>query len=120
MHAQVDLLGQFRVAVNDRDVSVADWRRERSAALVKLLALSQGHRLHREQAMEALWPEMSPDASSANLRKAIYFARRALGEPELIALRNDIVALAPPARAAIRSLRPPAGRVPPLSPRLPS
>ena len=95
MPVRVDLLGKFRVAINDRDVSVSDWRRERSAALVKLVALSAGHRLHREQAMEALWPEMSPDASSANLRKAIHFARSALGERELIALRNDIVTLAP-------------------------
>ncbi len=95
MRVYVHLLGQFRVTVGSRDVSAHEWRRERSAALVKLLALSTGHRLHREQAMEALWPEMSPDASAANLRKAVHFARRALGEHELIALLGDVVALAP-------------------------
>jgi DNA-binding SARP family transcriptional activator len=95
MHVQIDMLGRFRVAIDGSDVPSGAWRRERSAALVKLLALSPGHRLHREQAMEALWPEMSPDASAANLRKAIHFARRALGEHELIALKNDIVAFAP-------------------------
>src|SRR5262245_41699928 len=95
MSVQVDLLGRFHVAIDDHDVPAGDWRRERSAALVKLLALSSGHRLHREQAMETLWPEMPPDASSANLRKAIHFARRALGEHDLIGLKNDVVALAP-------------------------
>ena len=95
MRIQVDMLGQFRVSVDDRVAPPADWRRERSAALVKLLALSGGRRLHREQAMEALWPEMSPDASAANLRKAVHFARRALGVHDLIGLSNDIVSLAP-------------------------
>lgn len=95
MRIQVDLLGQFRVAIDDREVPVGDWRREKSAGLVKLLALSAGHRIHREQAMEALWPEMSPDASAANLRKAIYFARRTLGKSDFVVRENDIIALAP-------------------------
>lgn len=95
MLVHVQLLGQFHVTVANRDVSDREWPRERSAALVKLLALSVGHRLHREQAMDTLWPEMSPDASAANLRKAIHFARRALGKHELIALQSEVVALAP-------------------------
>lgn len=116
MRVKVDLLGQFRVTVDGREVAASAWRRQRSAALVKLITLSPNHRLHREQAMEALWPEMAPDASAANLRKAIHFARRALGGHELIALKNNIVALAPDqelvidvevfeasARAALRS-----------------
>src|SRR5574342_672348 len=95
MRVQVELLGQFRVTVADRRVASAAWRRERSAAFVKLLSLSAVHLLHREQAMEALWPEMAPDASAANLRKAVHFARRALGKHELIAVENDVVALVP-------------------------
>ena len=95
MRVQVELLGQFRVTVADRSVAASAWRRERGAALVKLLSLSAGHRLHREQAMEALWPEMAPDASAANLRKAVHFARRALGKHDLITVEHDIVALAP-------------------------
>ena len=89
------MLGQFRVRVDGRPVADAEWRRARSVALVKLLALAGRHRLHREQAMEALWPEMAPEASSANLRKAIHFARRALGAPDVIRIENDVVALAP-------------------------
>ena len=89
------MLGQFRVRVDGRAVADAEWRRARSVVLVKLLALAGRHRLHREQAMEALWPEMAPEASSANLRKAIHFARRALGEHDVIRIENDVVALAP-------------------------
>src|SRR4029079_4655670 len=58
---------------------------------------------HREQAMEALWPEMPPESSAANLRKAVHFARRALGTHELIELDNEVVALAPEHEVVIDS-----------------
>jgi DNA-binding SARP family transcriptional activator len=40
--------------------------------------LSPGHRLHREQVMDVLWPELDPAAAAANLRKAVHEARRVL------------------------------------------
>ena len=49
--------------------------------MVKLLALAPGHRLHREQLMESLWPDLDPDAAGANLRKALHFARRRCWAP---------------------------------------
>jgi DNA-binding SARP family transcriptional activator len=75
---RIELLGGFRVVVGDRAVPDDEWRRRKPAGLVKLLALAPGHRLHREQAMDALWPELDPDAAAANLRKALHHARRAL------------------------------------------
>ena len=92
---QVSVLGQFEVAVEGRTLGVTAWRRARSAELVKLLALSRGHRLHREQAIDALWPEMDGAAGSANLRKAVHFARRTLGTHDAIVLDGEVVALAP-------------------------
>src|SRR5687767_10729943 len=119
MRLQVDLLGQFRVVADGRVVPAEHWRRSRSLALVKLLALAEGHRLHREQAMEALWPELSPAAAAANLRKAVHFARRTLGAHDVIAADLEVLALAPndelvvdadvfqaEARAALRSADP--------------
>jgi DNA-binding SARP family transcriptional activator len=52
--------------------------------LLKLLALEPGRRVHRERAMELLWPEQDPAAASNNLYKMIHAARRAL-EPGLAA-----------------------------------
>ena len=95
VNVQISVLGRFRVVVDDREIPPAEWRRAPSAALVKLLALASDHRLHREQAMEALWPEASPDSSSGNLRKAVHFARRTLGDHGAIGFDNDIVSLAP-------------------------
>ena len=62
---------------------------------MKLLALSPRHRLHRDQAIEALWPRLGADAGAANLRKAIHFARRALGGEEAVGTSGGIVALWP-------------------------
>ena len=51
---------------------------KQGGGLLKLLALAPGHRLHREQAMDVLWPKLAPAAAAANLRKAVHFARRAI------------------------------------------
>jgi len=95
MRIQVDLLGRFRVIVDGAVIPADTWRRERSSSLVKLVALSPGHRLHREQAMDALWPDLDADAAGANLRKAIHFARKTLEAHDAIGMANEIVALAP-------------------------
>lgn len=73
----------------------AAWRRRRSADVLKLLALAPGHRLQREQMMDTLWPELSPEAAGANLRKATHYLRRALGTPEPVVIRGGVVALCP-------------------------
>ena len=101
MRVSIHLLGRFAVSVDGRPIPTADWRRDRAAALIKLLALRPAHRIHREQAMEIFWPDADPEAAGANLRKAIHFARRTLGVHDLIEVRNDIVSLAPHAELEI-------------------
>ena len=71
-------LGALRVHVGDRAGPDTAWRGRRAASLVKLLALSPNHRLHREQAMETLWPDLRTRAASNNLRQALHAARRTL------------------------------------------
>src|SRR5258708_23014512 len=105
MRVQVDVLGRFRVAVDGRVATAEAWRRTRSAALVKLLALAEGHRLHREQVMEALWPDLEPEAAAANLRKAVHFVRRALDAHDVVVLDGEVVALAPGAELVVDSQR---------------
>jgi len=48
-----------------------------------VLALSPGHRLHREQAMALLWPDLAPKAALNNLHYALHVARRTL-EPSAL------------------------------------
>ena len=51
---RVWLLGGFRVSVGSGTIPQDAWRLRKAATLVKLLALTPGHRLHREQAMDLL------------------------------------------------------------------
>jgi len=46
--------------------------------LVKLLALAPGHRLHREQIVDLLWPDSGRKAASSSLRKTLHSARKVL------------------------------------------
>jgi DNA-binding SARP family transcriptional activator len=75
---RVWLLSEFRVSVGFRTITQDAWRLRKAAALVKLLALAPGHRLHREQVMTLLWPDLGRRVASNNLRQAIYAARKAL------------------------------------------
>ena len=79
---RVKLLGSFSVSVGHRTIEGGTWRLRKAAALVKLLALAPGHHLHREQAMNLLWPDSGRKAASGSLRKALHAARRTL-DPEM-------------------------------------
>jgi DNA-binding SARP family transcriptional activator len=89
------MLGGFRAEVGGVAVADETWRRSRARRLVALLALSPAHRLHREQVMDALWPDLEPHAAAANLRKAVHFARQAIGA-EQIRVSQSLVRLGDP------------------------
>jgi DNA-binding SARP family transcriptional activator len=97
----VRLLGGFRVSVGSRVIQEDSWRLRKAASLIKLLALAPGHRLHREQAMDLLWPDLDAGAAANNLHRALYSARRTL-EPRAPAvgsrylrLREGMISLCP-------------------------
>ncbi len=92
---RIELLGRFRVAVGGSELVADAWPGRRAAELVQLLALADGHRLTRDQVVEALWPHLDVEAGAANLRKAAHHARQALGSPEAVVLRGGQVALFP-------------------------
>src|SRR6267378_2932669 len=79
---EIHLLGHFRVVVDGQAVDERRFTRRKAKLLIKLLALQPNHQLHREQAMELLWPDSEPESAANNLHKAIHMARHAL-EPSL-------------------------------------
>ena len=95
MRVDIRLLGAFEVVVAGQRVPDEAWRRRQSAALVKLLALSRGHRLLREQVMDALWPESPVGQAAPRLHKAAHYARTALGVRDSVVLSDDTVSLFP-------------------------
>jgi DNA-binding SARP family transcriptional activator len=73
LHLQ--LLGGFRVRLGDRPLDVAAWRRRKARHLFALLALAEGHALHRDQLLDALWPHLDPRAAVNNLHYTLHIAR---------------------------------------------
>jgi len=97
---RIKLLGGFRVWVGSRVIEEDQLRLRKARSLIKLLALSPGHRLHREQVMDLLWPQLDSKAASNNLHHALHIARRTL-EPSAGAasgylhLQGENLALSP-------------------------
>src|SRR5215217_8425372 len=97
---RVRMLGGFSVSVGAKIIEEGEWRLRKAAGLVKLLALEPGHRMHREQLMEVLWPDLDEKAQANNLRYALHHARRTLAlasDPDrasrLLALRGELIEL---------------------------
>ncbi|OLD56928.1 MAG: hypothetical protein AUI54_04515 [Acidobacteria bacterium 13_1_40CM_2_56_5] len=78
----IHLLGLFRVSVQGKPVQESHWPRKQAKLLLKLLALDPKHQLHRQQLIDAIWPDLDVESGAANLHKMIHMARRAL-EPKL-------------------------------------
>ncbi len=94
MSVQLRLLGSFDAVVDDAPVPPTAWGRRHTAALVQVLALTEGRRLHREQVLELLWPGVEPGLAAPRLHKAAHFARRALGA-EAVGTGGEMIWLHP-------------------------
>jgi predicted ATPase/DNA-binding SARP family transcriptional activator len=75
---RVEMLGGFKVTADRKVVAESAWRLRKARALVKLLALTPEHSMHRDQVIATLWPDLEHDAASNNLRQALFVTRRAL------------------------------------------
>ncbi len=76
------LLGGFRAEREGEPVPDDAWQRRHARSLIKVLAIAPGHRLHREQIEDLLWPDAAFESGAGQFRKALHFARHAL-EPDL-------------------------------------
>ena len=91
----IHLLGRFAVYVDGQELAPDGWPSLRAAHLVQLLSLQPQRRLSRDQVIDALWPQLEPEAGSANLRKAAHHARHALGRHDAVVLQAGEVLLWP-------------------------
>jgi predicted ATPase/DNA-binding SARP family transcriptional activator/DNA-binding CsgD family transcriptional regulator len=95
---RIKLLGGFSVSAGSRTIQHNAWRLRKAAALVKLLALAPRYRLHREQVVDALWPDSGKKTASNSLRRTLHAARTALdpaGGSRYLASENDSLVLCP-------------------------
>lgn len=98
---EIILLGGFAVLVDGSPVEADSWVRPQAASLVKVLALAPGHRLHREQLIDRLWPELTIADAAPRLHKLAHYARRALGDRTAVVLRDEAVSLLPDAEVTV-------------------
>ena len=105
MRVKVTLFGRFEVDVDGWTVPEARWGGRRGPALVKLLALAPGHRLHREQVIDALWPDLSVAAASPRLHKSVHLVRAALGNHEALITASERIELWPTADVVVDAER---------------
>jgi DNA-binding SARP family transcriptional activator/tetratricopeptide (TPR) repeat protein len=103
MRLDVHLLGRFVVFVDHAEIPTKRWPSLRATQLVQLLSLAPRHRLTREQAIDALWSELAPEAGAANLRKAVHHARQALGRHDSVLLQGGELRLWPDGDVTIDS-----------------
>jgi DNA-binding SARP family transcriptional activator/tetratricopeptide (TPR) repeat protein len=101
VRVEIRLLGGFTVRVDGAVTAADEWRHRQAAALVKLLALTAGARLHRERVVDALWPDATLDAALPRLHKAAHYARRTLRSSQAVVLRDEVVSLFPAATLSV-------------------
>jgi predicted ATPase/DNA-binding SARP family transcriptional activator len=101
MRAEIRLLGAFQVVVDGRPIPPNAWRRRDATALVKLLALTPGHRLLRDQVVDALWPDLLTEQALPRLHKAAHYARSAVGVRDGVVLDDGAVTLFPHADVVV-------------------
>jgi predicted ATPase/DNA-binding SARP family transcriptional activator len=94
---EVYMLGGFQVVVGGRVIPDTVWRRRKAKHLLALLALTPGHSLHRDQVLDAFWPDAPPTAAASSLYQTLHIARRILcpaDQPcDYLALRAEALSL---------------------------
>lgn len=97
----VRVLGAFSVSIDGMPLAAERWPSLRSAQLVQLLCLAPQRRLPRERIVDALWPQLDPEAGAANLRKAVHHVRQALGRHDSLVQQGGVWVLWPHGRVRI-------------------
>lgn len=74
---EVSLLGPFMLRRGGATVGTDSWQR-RMESLFKVVATAPNRRRSRDEIVELLWPDTSPQAGAGNLRLVVHLLRRAL------------------------------------------
>ena len=87
----ITLLGRFAVWFGRCEVPTTAFSRRKALHLLKLIALQPGHQLHRDQALDLLWPHLAPRSATAQLFAGMprFLTARAQRTP-LILILDDL------------------------------
>lgn len=85
---RIEALGPLRLHVRGEDCPGERWRSARALRLFQLLLVRRFRWVHKDEVIEALWPEADPEKATANLWQSVHQLRRTL-EPELAEMRES-------------------------------
>ncbi|MCS7282871.1 MAG: transcriptional regulator [Anaerolineae bacterium] len=68
---RVQTLGEFRLWRGKREVSPAEWRREKARRLFQVLITYRRGMLDRDQILEMLWPDLDPETARRDFKVAL-------------------------------------------------
>ncbi|MEO0127745.1 MAG: BTAD domain-containing putative transcriptional regulator [candidate division WOR-3 bacterium] len=74
------IFGKPRIFKGGYELSIKDLVVEKAAKLFVFFALNPNKRFSREELIEIFWPEQNPVKGGKNLRTALYYLRKAVGE----------------------------------------
>jgi DNA-binding SARP family transcriptional activator len=75
---RVYLLGTFRVFRGDVEVEPREWQRDKARQLFQLLLTQRGRWLQRDEVVERLWPNLSPEAALRDFKVALNALNKAI------------------------------------------
>lgn len=67
---RIRTLGAFRLWRGQTEVEASEWRRKKARQLFQLLMTRRPQKLHRDQIVEILWPELSPAGAQRDFKIA--------------------------------------------------
>jgi ATP/maltotriose-dependent transcriptional regulator MalT/DNA-binding SARP family transcriptional activator len=75
---RVQTLGAFRVFRGDTEIEAREWQRDKARQLFQLLLAQRGRWLQREEIVDLLWPNLSPEAAGRDFKVALNALNKAL------------------------------------------
>ncbi|MBU1072657.1 hypothetical protein KKG45_05360, partial [bacterium] len=86
---RIRALGSLETIVDDRRLTLDDWRSKRALRLYQYLLVCRFRWVPRDEAIEALWPDTDLDKGLNNLRQTLHVLRRTLAGDDGAGQRPD-------------------------------
>ncbi len=104
----IQMFGVFEVRRGDHYIRSAEWQRDKAKQLLQLFLTNSNEWLQRDQIVDRLWPDLSPEAAARDFKVALNALNRALepgrprgGQPFFIIRRDNLYGLNPNAKIFI-------------------
>ncbi len=104
----VQMLDVFKVWRGDHRIRSAEWQRDKARQLMQLFLTNRGEWQQRDQIVDRLWPDLTPDAAVRDFKVALNALNRALEpgrphgtQPFFIIRRDNLYGLNPLANILI-------------------